>query len=193
MRPSTAQSVALVQDVVAQLGHAAPGDLLAALSLLHQAREELAAWEPLLIAEARERGVSWAELAPALGVASRQAAERRFLRRRPSEGGESTGEERVRAERDRRAAERTVRRWARENSAQLRQLAGQVSAVPDEVPGADQVHRALGEDDPAELIAPLAAVHVHLVRRHSVLAARIRVVTQQVEDLRRDPRRRGDT
>ncbi|WP_130445308.1 hypothetical protein [Kribbella rubisoli] len=58
-------------------------------------REWLAAWEPLLIGAAREQGVSWAELAPALGVASRQAAERRHLRLNPHSADlpDMTGEE----------------------------------------------------------------------------------------------------
>jgi len=33
-----------------------------------------------LIGAARAAGISWAELAPAMGVTSRQAAERRYLR-----------------------------------------------------------------------------------------------------------------
>src|SRR3954451_15992176 len=79
-------------------------DALAALTLLRHLREELAEWEPRLIAAARSHGASWIQLAPALGVASRQAAERRYLRLRPDDTGEATtGEQRVRAERDRRA------------------------------------------------------------------------------------------
>src|SRR3954454_3421946 len=103
--------------------------LLAALAVLRLLREELAAWEPELITAARAAGASWVALAPALGVASRQAAERRYLRLRPSDTGEATGEARVRAERDRRAGDRAVAGWARENSATLRELAGQVSAA----------------------------------------------------------------
>src|SRR5437763_16030294 len=62
-------------------------DALAALTLLRHLREELAEWEPRLIAAAREHGASWIQLAPALGVASRQAAERRYLRPRPDRTG----------------------------------------------------------------------------------------------------------
>src|SRR5690242_19779319 len=63
---------------------AAPADppvehVLAALTLLRWLGAELCSWEPKLIAAARERGASWANVAPALGVASRQAAERRYL------------------------------------------------------------------------------------------------------------------
>ena len=62
-------------------------EALAALMLLRHLREEFAAWEPRLIAAARASGGSWIQLAPALGVASRQAAERRYLRLRPDEHG----------------------------------------------------------------------------------------------------------
>ncbi len=54
--------------------------MLDGLALLRQIRTELAAWEPELITAARRAGASWTQLAPALGVASRQAAERRYLR-----------------------------------------------------------------------------------------------------------------
>src|ERR1700736_4316686 len=74
---------------------------LVALALLRDLREHIASWEPELIDAARSRGVSWADLAPALGVASRQAAERRALRLRPSADGRArTGDQRLRAERD---------------------------------------------------------------------------------------------
>ncbi|WP_218920461.1 hypothetical protein [Lentzea guizhouensis] len=107
---------------------AAPGtanEVLAALMLLRELRDELSGWEPQLIEAARALGTSWADLAPALGVASRQAAERRYLRvRRTGEGG--TGDERVQAERDRRAGDKAVTAWARENAGVLRVLAAQV-------------------------------------------------------------------
>src|SRR5579859_5313903 len=68
---------------------------LVALALLRELRAQIAAWEPDLIDAARNRGASWAELAPALGVASRQAAERRYLRLRPSPDDQvSTGDQR---------------------------------------------------------------------------------------------------
>src|SRR3954463_8973854 len=69
-----------------------PADrLLAPPASLRSLREQLAGWEPELIAAARSGGTSWAALAPALGVASRQAAERRVLRLRASASGEATG------------------------------------------------------------------------------------------------------
>lgn len=78
--------------------------MLASLLLLREVREQLAGWETSLIETAREAGASWADLASPLGVASRQAAERRYLRLRPGADG-TTGEQRVKATRDRRAAD----------------------------------------------------------------------------------------
>ncbi|MCS7475918.1 hypothetical protein ACFFQW_00210 [Umezawaea endophytica] len=160
--------------------------VLAALELLRELRAELADWEPRLIAAARDGGASWADLAPALGVASRQAAERRFLRLRTSEVGGSTGEQRVKAERDRRAGDRAVSRWARDNSAVLRGLAGQIGDLDP------SVHRALGEDDAAALLSPLAGAHDHLSATHPDLAARIGVIGEHTDRVRRDTQSRRD-
>lgn len=180
----TARALALVEDVLANAD--APADqVLAALEVLRHLREQLAAWEPELITAARAAGASWVELAPALGVASRQAAERRYLRLRPSNTGEPTGEARVRAERDRRAGDRAVATWARENSASLRELAGQVSAAT----GPGTVRDALGTDDPAALLTPLADAQAGLEPNHAPLAARIESITEQTDRLRRDARR----
>src|SRR4051794_10581403 len=124
-----ADAVRRIHDVVtaARSGTASQDRLLAALTELRLLREELAGWEPELITAARGAGASWVALAPALGVASRQAAERRYLRLQPSDTGERTGEARVDAERDRRAGDRAVADWARRNSAILRQLPRRVS------------------------------------------------------------------
>jgi hypothetical protein len=155
------------------------GQVLSALVLLRRLRDELAGWEPQLIAAARELGTSWAELAPALGVASRQAAERRYLRLRPSELG-ATAEGRVRAERDRRAADRAVSQWARDNAASLRSLAGQVGRV-DVV-----VREALAEDDAVALLGPLTAALSRVRATDPGLAAEIQSVNEQAEEVRRD-------
>lgn len=151
--------------------------MLDGLTALRELRAELASWEPELIGAARRAGVSWAQLAPALGVASRQAAERRYLRLQPTGGGEATKEARVQATRDRRAGDRAVTAWARENSAELRQLAGQVSALTGlsaagrrEV---ERVHAELAGNDAATLLGPLADLRAHLVDEHPALAARI--------------------
>ncbi|GHC75366.1 type III effector protein [Streptomyces cinnamoneus] len=154
----------------------APEQALASLSLLRQVRERLAGWETGLIETARDAGASWADLAHPLGVASRQAAERRYLRGRPGPAG-TTGEQRVQATRQARAADRTTATWARHNAADLRRLAGQITALTDLPPAARRplgdLHAALAHDDPAGLIAPLAAARPHLAAAHPDLAARL--------------------
>ncbi|MCX2968074.1 type III effector protein [Streptomyces sp. TRM70308] len=161
---------------------------LAALLALREVREQLACWEPPLIEAARQAGASWAELAPPLGVASRQAAERRYLRVRPGAPG-STGEQRVQATRDRRAADRTVTTWARGNAAALRQLAGQITALTD-LPARARtpLDAALADDDAAALITPLADTRSHLESHHPDLAARLATIARHTERLRQDSR-----
>ncbi|GAA4552262.1 HSP18 transcriptional regulator [Amycolatopsis samaneae] len=176
--------------VAARAGDVPAERLLAALAALRAVREQLGAWEPELIAAARAGGASWAALAPALGVASRQAAERRFLRLRPSATGETTGEARVDAERDRRAGDRAVADWARRNSAVLRQLAGQVSALDGfDAAGRESAARlgaALGEEDVSSLLPPLAAIRAHLARDHAGLADRLGAIGEHTDRLRRE-------
>ncbi|MDX3457395.1 type III effector protein [Streptomyces sp. ME02-8801-2C] len=160
---------------------------LAALLLLREVRDQLAEWEPGLIEEAREAGASWADLAHPLGVSSRQAAERRYLRVRPGIPG-STGEQRVRDTRDRRAAARTVTTWARANAADLRQLAGQITALTD-LPAAArtplaELTAALADNDTAALVAPLTVTGTYLTNAHPDLAARVDDVTRHTEHLR---------
>jgi hypothetical protein len=189
-------SLGELQRIVASADSADGEQLLWALTTLRLLRDELGSWEPLLITAARSAGASWAALAPALGVASRQAAERRYLRLRPSTSGETTGEARVAAERGRRAGDRAVASWARENSASLRQLAGQVSAVTGLDPaGTDSTGRvaaALGEQDPASLLEPLGDARGHLGAEHGGLAEQIAEVADHTDQLRRDAARGRD-
>jgi len=125
-----------------------------------------------------------------LGVASRQAAERRYLRMREPrrEESELTRDERVLAERDRRASDRAVTAWARANGADLRQLAGQITALTDLGPAAqpslDRLHEALGGSDPTVLIALLANAYEHLGRGHATLAGRVTAVADSVDKVR---------
>ncbi|MFJ6784429.1 HSP18 transcriptional regulator [Streptomyces yangpuensis] len=161
-----------------------PHPALAALLTLREVREQLADWESGLIETARSEGASWAELAGPLGVASRQAAERRYLRLRPGPAG-STGEERVQATRDTRAADRTVTAWARGNAADLRRLAAQITALtglPTDAVGA--LDQALGQDDAARLVRPLTDARVHLRPEDADLAARIDALTRHIQQLR---------
>jgi hypothetical protein len=181
----------MVSGVLARRGTADGGDLLAALVALRGLREEIASWEAPLIAAAREAGVSWADLAPALGLSSRQAAERRYLRLQPSGPADARGvEERVRDERDRRAGDRAVAAWARGNSGALRGLAGRIGAI-EGLPTAaqhrvDVVQEALGDDDASALLHPLAAAGPHLGAAHADLARQVRTVTDHLDDLRRE-------
>ncbi|WP_433367876.1 hypothetical protein ACQPZX_40470 [Actinoplanes sp. CA-142083] len=175
----------------------ATGDeLLDALVLLRWAQTELTGLEPHLIAAARAAGVSWQALAPALGVASRQAAERRYLRGASAPTGRpgATRDDRVQAERDRRAARRAVAQWANDNTADLRRLAGQITALTDlgEAATSDlaQLHDALGDADATALPDLLAAAHQHLPG-HPDLAAQIDTITAHTDQLRRQAPRRG--
>ncbi|WP_406378905.1 hypothetical protein [Streptomyces sp. NBC_01618] len=172
-------------------------DALDALLLLRDVRRRLAVWEPSLIEVARDAGASWAEIAQPLGVTSRQAAERRYLRLRTGPLG-TTGEQRVQATRDRRAANRTVAAWARDNAADLRRLAGRITSLaglPERAAAAvDELNDALGGDDPARLIGPLANARFHL-EDHRDLADRVDRLVEQVDNLRRHTasQRRGVT
>lgn len=194
------QLTALVEQ--ARTEQSGPSDeavarLLDGLVVLRELREELAGWEPELIAAARRAGASWTQLAPALGVASRQAAERRYLRLQPTSNAESTKEARVRATRDRRAGDRAVTAWARQNSAVLRQLAGEASAVDGlSAAGqrqADRLHAELAGDNPATLLGPLADLHSHLVDEHPALAARITDVAADADQRRHTTVRKRNT
>jgi hypothetical protein len=177
---------------------AGSADLLDALVVLRWAQAELAAVEPVLINAARRVGVSWQDLAPALGVASRQAAERRYLRLVPPGVGEqgTTREDRVRAERDRRAGWRAVAEWANDNTADLRRLAGQVAALSDLGDGAaadlSRLHRALADADATALPALLAGTHRHL-GTHPDLARQIDTVRASTDRVRRRTQRQRDS
>ncbi|MEU5069557.1 HSP18 transcriptional regulator [Streptomyces virginiae] len=173
----------------AAAGDTGPEQALAALQMLREVRERLTGWESVLIETARTQGASWAELSGPLGVASRQAAERRYLRLRPGAAG-TTGEQRVQATRDARAADRTVTAWARDNAADLRRLAGEVTSLTGLPTGAEEavgaLNQALGADDAAGLIGPLAGTRPHLGTGDAELADRIDAMTRHTDRLRQD-------
>jgi hypothetical protein len=195
-------------------------ELLDALVLLHWVQAELSVAEHTLIESARRAGVSWQAIAPALGVASRQAAERRFLRLAPAVAptagpstvdvdagheamtgtrqgrtGSGTRDGRVRAERDRRAGQRAVARWANDNTADLRRLAGQITAIPDLGQTAstdiDRLHEALADTDAVALPELPANTRRHLAD-HPDLADQIDAVTARTVEVRDDTQRRRD-
>ena len=188
-------------DAVAAVTAAArggtPDEILDALTRLRWAQSELESVEHRLITAARAAGVSWQALAPALGVASRQAAERRYLRLTPAAGAhdDSTQDDRVRAERDRRAAHRAVTRWANDHTADLRRLAGQITALTDlgEAAAGDlgRLHDALAGPDAGALPALLADTHRHL-GDHPDLAGQIDSVVSHTDQVRRRTQQRRD-
>ncbi|MFI5615666.1 HSP18 transcriptional regulator [Amycolatopsis sp. NPDC051903] len=197
-----ASALALVSQAVvdARAGDADGELLLTALGALHSVRATLNEWEPELITAARAAGVSWAALAPTLGVTSRQAAERRYLRLQPSVTGEATGEGRIDAQRDRRAGDRAVSDWARRNAAVLRQLAAHVTAAEGMSAAgrraAAGVAKALAADDASALLEPLAAARRHLLAGHAELAGRVGDIgaeTGRVRDEAISDRRRRTT
>ncbi|MFD5428282.1 type III effector protein [Streptomyces sp. NPDC127084] len=165
-----------------------PEQALASLLLLRQVREELAGWETGLIETARDAGASWADLASPLGVASRQAAERRYLRGRPGPAG-STGEQRVTATRQARAADRSTAAWARRNAGTLRRLAGQITALTDLPAEAtallERLQGALADNDAAALTGPLTDTLPHL-QDHPDIAAHLSNVTHHMDQLRQN-------
>jgi hypothetical protein len=177
-------------------------EALAAVMLLRGLRTELAGWEAGLVESARAAGATWADLAPPMGVASRQAAENRYLRLRPAPtapqpaitAATATGAERVKAVRDHRAAERTVAAWARTNAADLRVLAAQICALPDLAPQArpaqNAVRTALATADVADLITPLAQMRPHLGTAHHDLTTRLAELTEHTDQLRHASNRR---
>jgi hypothetical protein len=189
MATETAPAIAAIK--AATSGNATVDEVLAALVSLRALRTQLDRWEPQLIASARDAGLRWAEIAPALGVASRQAAERRFLRmhRPAADDAQATRDQRVQAVRDRRAGDRAVDVWARGSGADLRQLAGQITALTDLAPEArpslDRLHDALGDSDAAVLVPALAATQEHLPAAHSALANRVAAVAHDADEVRR--------
>jgi hypothetical protein len=80
--------------------------------------------------------------------------------------------------------------WARQNSAALRTLAGQVTALEGLGPAAQQraaeVGEALGNDDPASLLSPLAAAQPYLGDQHGPLARELGIVAEHADRARRD-------
>ncbi|MFI6125422.1 hypothetical protein ACIBCU_37895 [Streptomyces sp. NPDC051064] len=109
-------------------------DLLASILVIRALREKLAEDERRLIAAARRKKVTWARLAEALELRSRQAAERRYLQLRTDmdelHGSTLTQQERIgyaRDQRDRRAE----RAWAVSNATAIRELAQRLLNVTD--------------------------------------------------------------
>ncbi|WP_093642736.1 hypothetical protein [Streptomyces sp. 2224.1] len=94
----------------------------------------------------------------------------------------------VQATRDHRGANRTVTEWARRHAAELRGLAGQITALTD-LPAAaraslDNLNRALAGNDPATLMEPLLTAEPYLQQCRPDLAARITALGEHAAQLR---------
>jgi hypothetical protein len=89
--------------MVAALGRTPPDrtEVLAALAAVPQLRRDLDGIEGALVDAARECGAGWPEIAAALGLRSRQAAEQRRLRLAGAAPGRDPGEARARRLRQR--------------------------------------------------------------------------------------------
>ena len=143
-------------------------DVLAALLVIRQLRDDFTEAEGHLIEAARARGVTWARLASALEVKSRQSAERRYLSLRGDESGHATTtRDRVHAARDHRAEAKARTRFLAEHADDIRALAERLAAVPGLQQRADAaeadhqhrtpaaaVRRARGYQPPARVTWP---------------------------------------
>lgn len=109
-------------------------DVLAALLVLGTLRDKLLDDELMLITLARSYGVTWARVADALEMKSRQSAERRHLQLSKSTGADGarprTQNERVEQTRERRRR-RAERDWALANADVIRTTALALTAIPD--------------------------------------------------------------
>ena len=97
-------------------------DLLAALALVDEAREQLDNFELRLIRQSRQREISWTDIAVPLGMRTRQSAESRAMRlERAAITADGTRD--VAQMRARRAADRDLEQWAVANEERLRAAA----------------------------------------------------------------------
>ena len=162
-------------------------DLLAALALVGEAREQLDDFELRLIREARRREVTWTDLASSLGMRTRQSAESRAVRleRAATTSHQSRDVGQMRAKR---AGERNLERWATMTEPRLRATA---EAVVDS-------SAAWGDtdvEDRAAFAGHIQALAAHLVSGAEGLAlwsALQAVSGQLLPSHRRNPKPGGD-
>ncbi len=194
MTPPPAELIALARAVVSSTDQ---DDFLGALAHLRHLRTSLDRLEPELICAARETGASWQALAEVLGVASRQAAERRYLRLVPATADQagSTREQRVQQLRDNRAGDRAVDDWANDNTTALRRLAAQITTLdgldPTSADDIARLDRALGDPDASALPALLTQARPHLAN-HPGLAQQVDAVTQDTARVRHQTQQQRD-
>jgi hypothetical protein len=168
-------------DAVLRADPPSAGDTLAALPLVAELRADLDRLEQQLIALARERRASWRQIAVALGLASRQAAEQRYLRLQAASGKDPAG---VRAQRRRqRTADDTAGAEVHALRTQVFLLRNRLSggAGPPAVRLAEQTLAAATDAPPGALydLARLAVSDLRTVSR-SVLG---RPATEALERL----------
>ncbi|MFG1619681.1 DNA-binding protein [Nonomuraea wenchangensis] len=85
--PAPLSAVDLVQFAVWRNADLAPEDVLSALALLPAARAEVDGLESALLFIARSSGLTWAQMAEAMGFNSPQACQQHFTRLTAREAG----------------------------------------------------------------------------------------------------------
>ncbi|MBB4914989.1 DNA-binding protein [Streptosporangium saharense] len=78
--PAPPSAVDLVQFAVWRYADLDPEDILSALALLHAARAEVEGLESALLFTARSAGLTWAQMAHAMGFNSPQACQQHYTR-----------------------------------------------------------------------------------------------------------------
>ncbi|MEV6976276.1 hypothetical protein [Kitasatospora sp. NPDC093806] len=132
-RPSCTPALDLLQEALAEIARSArPGAddaeapeevLLAALTVLNEARAELDASEVSLVRSTRARGVSWDLVAGAQGLRTRQSAETRAKRLQSIVRGSLPGRDRVAVLRREEAHERAREQWVADHADRVRGVA----------------------------------------------------------------------
>ncbi|GHG05549.1 hypothetical protein ACFFSH_40015 [Streptomyces filamentosus] len=109
------------------------GDVLAALTLLDEARAALDTLERGLTRAARARSASWQEIADHLGLTSRSSAKSRYVRLQ-RDAASYRGDRYPELQRADRARDRAADEWARENERRLRGAVADLTAFNDTWP-----------------------------------------------------------
>ncbi|WP_328884754.1 hypothetical protein [Streptomyces sp. NBC_00299] len=164
-------------------------ELLAGLLVVRALRDKLLEDEVRLIGAARRRKVTWARIAHAIEVRSRQAAERRFLQLRSDiddlHGSVLTQHERVAYARDQRER-RAERSWTVDHAAEIQTLAHQLLSLTDLQSRADHSPRALKAHHDAVHEAELAGLPAPSLPR-SPWPERLRAAAEDNADIRASP------
>lgn len=156
-------------------------DVLDALRVVRELREALDRHELGLMRIGRKRTVTWRQMADALGLGSRQAAEQRKQRLEAGVAGDGRNEVTARASSKARTDEA---RWFADNRASIEQLAGILALTPFQSPAAqddaESLADLLADDEPStgQLLTWISQILDELKRTgevppglHSVLKA----------------------